>query len=111
MSQKYERLERWKARLVKVEFSWEHQFLHEGGHAGASLALLDRDADIVVMNYVDENGVRQKHARFRFSPRLQISVPGQSAPPYREQKLFEQAMIIAAGGMAEAVFWVRPPKE
>lgn len=104
MNQKKEAFERWKARLVKVEFSWERQFLHEAGHAGSSLALLDRDGDIVAMNYMDEKGARQKHARFMFNPGLKFPAPGSSVPPFHEQKLLEQAKIIAAGGMAEGVF-------
>lgn len=104
MNQKQEAFERWKARLVKVEFSWERQFLHEAGHAGSSLVLLDHDADIVAMNYVDKMGVRQMHARFMFNPGLKFPAPGLSVPPFHEQKLLEQAKVIAAGGMAEAVF-------
>lgn len=104
MSQKQRPSARWRVRLVKVDFSWQRQFLHEAGHASTSLALLDHEADIVAMNYVDETGVRQKHARFRFNPGLQFPAPGLTVPPFAEQKLPEKAKIIAAGGMAEAVF-------
>jgi len=89
---------------------WRRQMVHEAGHAVASLVLLDLSADIVAMNYLDPDGVLQKHARFKFDPGIQIATRDFPAPALEEQNLLEKAKIIGAGGIAETLYFGGPPR-
>jgi hypothetical protein len=90
---------------------WRRNFVHEAGHAVASMPLLNRSADIVAMNYIDEDGRLQKHARFKYTPGVRFRNPADpNAPPIGEQSLFEKAQIIGAGGMAETLYFCGPPQ-